>query len=192
MGPAPALAVNRVRGRWGGGSSMSEKTWSQGDSGAEKMESADVPVDCEVGAVASLGLVEVEGEVKAERGDGTLKNESAARRCGRVRQASIVKLYDALLRDCTTWPAKVWEKKRCFDIIKFLCLLSQGAIAKWLRRQIRNLFLYEGAGSNPAGVGSFYSPFTPLTACQLSSISRSRARPGVCLRGTAVLDKPCP
>ena len=30
---------------------------------------------------------------------------------------------------------------------------QQGAIAKWLRRQIRNLFLFEGAGSNPAGVG---------------------------------------
>jgi hypothetical protein len=29
---------------------------------------------------------------------------------------------------------------------------SRGAIAKWLRRQIRNLFLFEGAGSNPAGV----------------------------------------
>ena len=31
----------------------------------------------------------------------------------------------------------------------------QGAIAKWLQRQIRNLFLFEGAGSNPAGVGTF-------------------------------------
>jgi hypothetical protein len=30
---------------------------------------------------------------------------------------------------------------------------QEGAIAKWLRRQIRNLFLFEGAGSNPAGVG---------------------------------------
>ena len=30
----------------------------------------------------------------------------------------------------------------------------QGAIAKWLQRQIRNLFLFEGAGSNPAGVGN--------------------------------------
>ena len=29
---------------------------------------------------------------------------------------------------------------------------SVGAIAKWLRRQIRNLFLFEGVGSNPAGV----------------------------------------
>ena len=32
---------------------------------------------------------------------------------------------------------------------------KQGAIAKWLRRQIRNLFLFEGAGSNPAGVELF-------------------------------------
>ena len=31
-----------------------------------------------------------------------------------------------------------------------------GAIAKWLRRQIRNLFLFEGAGSNPAGVELFF------------------------------------
>ena len=31
----------------------------------------------------------------------------------------------------------------------------RGAIAKWLRRQIRNLFSFGGAGSNPAGVGSF-------------------------------------
>ena len=31
--------------------------------------------------------------------------------------------------------------------------ITQGAIAKWLQRQIRNLFLFEGAGSNPAGVG---------------------------------------
>ena len=30
--------------------------------------------------------------------------------------------------------------------------LSSGAIAKWLRRQIRNLFSFGGAGSNPAGV----------------------------------------
>ena len=33
--------------------------------------------------------------------------------------------------------------------------LQQGAIAKWLRRQIRNLFLFEGVGSNPAGVDLF-------------------------------------
>ena len=33
----------------------------------------------------------------------------------------------------------------------------QGTIAKWLRRQIRMkyLFLFEGAGSNPAGVEIF-------------------------------------
>ena len=41
--------------------------------------------------------------------------------------------------------------------------ISSGAIAKWLRRQIRiacevYLFLFEGAGSNPAGV---------VTACPL-------------------------
>ena len=35
-----------------------------------------------------------------------------------------------------------------------------GAIAKWLRRQIRNLFLFEGAGSSPAGVAS--SKFFPF------------------------------
>ena len=34
-----------------------------------------------------------------------------------------------------------------------VCHSTIGAIAKWLRRQIRNLFLFEGAGSNPAGVG---------------------------------------
>ena len=31
-------------------------------------------------------------------------------------------------------------------------VLKHGAIAKWLRRQIRNLFSFGGAGSNPAGV----------------------------------------
>jgi hypothetical protein len=35
-------------------------------------------------------------------------------------------------------------------------------MAEWLKREIRNLFLSEGAGSNPAGVGVFvdfiYSP----------------------------------
>ena len=52
---------------------------------------------------------------------------------------------------------------------------TQGAIAKWLRRQIRNLFLFEGAGSNPAGVairrgtafsfnfGDYRSPVNHLT-----------------------------
>ena len=35
----------------------------------------------------------------------------------------------------------------------------QGAIAKWLRRQIRNLFSFGGAGSNPAGVELFGSFF---------------------------------
>ena len=35
----------------------------------------------------------------------------------------------------------------------------QGAIAKWLRRQIRNLFLFEGAGSNPARVVQLDSVF---------------------------------
>ena len=33
---------------------------------------------------------------------------------------------------------------------------EKGAIAKWLRRKIRNLFLFEGAGSNPAGVARVY------------------------------------
>ena len=34
--------------------------------------------------------------------------------------------------------------------------IRKGAIAKWLRRQIRNLFLFEGAGSNPAGVARHF------------------------------------
>ena len=34
-----------------------------------------------------------------------------------------------------------------------------GAIAKWLQRQIRNLFLFEGAGSNPAGVARHFYVF---------------------------------
>ena len=38
-----------------------------------------------------------------------------------------------------------------FDIV-VLTYVIHGAIAKWLQRQIRNLFLFEGAGSNPAGV----------------------------------------
>ena len=43
------------------------------------------------------------------------------------------------------------------DYIDITVLLYelQGAIAKWLQRQIRNLFLFEGAGSNPAGVVIF-------------------------------------
>ena len=57
------------------------------------------------------------------------------------------------------------------DYIDITVLLYelQGAIAKWLQRQIRNLFLFEGAGSNPAGVvififiwdGSFFC-FVPI------------------------------
>ena len=44
---------------------------------------------------------------------------------------------------------------------------GEGAIAKWLRRQIRmqyNLFLFEGAGSNPAGVVFLFlfRPMDPL------------------------------
>ncbi len=50
-----------------------------------------------------------------------------------------------------------WRRSKCS---RYQLVLSrtdyQGAIAKWLRRQIRNLFLFEGAGSNPAGVASFY------------------------------------
>ena len=38
------------------------------------------------------------------------------------------------------------------QVLRFLAC-SYGAIAKWLRRQIRNLFSFGGAGSNPAGVG---------------------------------------
>ena len=33
-----------------------------------------------------------------------------------------------------------------------LFLILQGTMAEWLTREIRNLFLSEGAGSNPAGV----------------------------------------
>ncbi len=43
-----------------------------------------------------------------------------------------------------------------------------GAIAKWLQRQIRNLFLFEGAGSNPAGVG--FSSFQVRTNYDNKSI----------------------
>ena len=40
-------------------------------------------------------------------------------------------------------------------MIRFWCKYCNGAIAKWLRRQIRNLFSFGGAGSNPAGVDLF-------------------------------------
>ena len=48
--------------------------------------------------------------------------------------------------------------------IRLPTFTTQGAIAKWLRRQIRiviyvdsiHLFLFEGPGSNPAGVVSFF------------------------------------
>ena len=43
--------------------------------------------------------------------------------------------------------------------IAVLVEITQGAIAKWLQRQIRNLFLFEGAGSNPAGVGKLVDLF---------------------------------
>ena len=48
-------------------------------------------------------------------------------------------------------------------------LSQQGAIAKWLRRQIRNLFLFEGAGSNPAGVGLFCVPTLKLNYPEVKS-----------------------
>ena len=51
--------------------------------------------------------------------------------------------------------------------LNLLLLKLQGAIAKWLRRQIRNLFLFEGAGSNPAGVAHLLFPF-------LASLSSSQ------------------
>lgn len=42
----------------------------------------------------------------------------------------------------------------CADLPIFIYRFTfQGAIAKWLRRQIRNLFPFGSAGSNPAGVG---------------------------------------
>jgi hypothetical protein len=40
----------------------------------------------------------------------------------------------------------------CNHVMK-LNVHLEGVIAKWLQRQIRNLFLFEGAGSNPADVG---------------------------------------
>ena len=75
--------------------------------------------------------------------------------------------------------------------IHFKPLLSKlyGAIAKWLRRQIRNLFLFEGAGSNPAGVarlfhlsffvffGSFFGFCFPL--CGFSTSRPERSHPTV-------------
>ena len=36
----------------------------------------------------------------------------------------------------------------------FKAKVSQGAIAKWLRRLIRNQFPFRGAGSSPAGVAT--------------------------------------
>ena len=39
-----------------------------------------------------------------------------------------------------------------------------GAIAKWLRRLIRNQFPFRGAGSNPAGVVHFFRFYSHQTA----------------------------
>ena len=50
----------------------------------------------------------------------------------------------------STRPCYALEK---YGITRFLSCV--GAIAKWLRRQIRNLFLFQGAGSSPAGVVCF-------------------------------------
>ena len=47
--------------------------------------------------------------------------------------------------------------------------MYNGAIAKWLRRQIRNLFSFGGAGSNPAGVDLF-SYFVPVKMSLCPSI----------------------
>ena len=51
---------------------------------------------------------------------------------------------------------------------------EHGAIAKWLRRQIRNLFSFGGAGSNPAGVGEGNAMVEFLFA---SSLTVQRRRP---------------
>ena len=60
-------------------------------------------------------------------------------------------------------------------VIKKVCF--QGAIAKWLRRQIRNLFLFEGAGSNPAGVGVFFI-IIPSCFVERSGGKRGRRKGG--------------
>ena len=68
--------------------------------------------------------------------------------------------------------------------------LHQGAIAKWLQRQIRNLFLYEGAGSNPAGVGLtffFLSALKYFPTAMFSLLSPRFDRHLCNLRGTLVL-----
>ena len=53
--------------------------------------------------------------------------------------------------------------------IKDVGHIQQGAIAKWLRRQIRNLFLFEGAGSNPAGVEVFCPPLSFKTCRRMTT-----------------------
>ena len=57
-------------------------------------------------------------------------------------------------------------------IVWWMCLRNtaavQGAIAKWLRRQIRNLFLFEGAGSNPAGVERHLFTFLVFSSTPLN------------------------
>jgi hypothetical protein len=56
----------------------------------------------------------------------------------------------------------VSQRKNLLHIYFAKLRVRQGAMAEWLKREIRNLFLSEGAGSNPAGVGVFvdfiYSP----------------------------------
>ena len=58
-----------------------------------------------------------------------------------------------------------FEPRYCVTALVVIRLIpyifeNEGAIAKWLRRQIRNLFLFEGAGSNPAGVAIFLLSFS--------------------------------
>ncbi|KAG6812629.1 hypothetical protein H0H92_001712 [Tricholoma furcatifolium] len=53
---------------------------------------------------------------------------------------------------------RVQERSKLYGDVEQYDVTGQGAIAKWLRRQIRildHLFLFEGAGSNPAGVVLF-------------------------------------
>ena len=50
---------------------------------------------------------------------------------------------------------------------------SNGTMAEWLTREIRNLFLSEGAGSNPAGVDHFC--LVPLLASFARQPDCSRA-----------------
>ena len=87
MGAGAELAVlwspRRVRRRWDGETgSMSEKTWSQGDSGAVKMESRDWGLSAGSEVTEEAEPVDV---VEVERAEEVRRKERAARRRGRDR-----------------------------------------------------------------------------------------------------------